>query len=88
MFHRMTPRRSRHSSGVAVGEQDGEPRHDDDHERGDVQEEQHHLVRDRQQPLHQRQPRVEITFGIGIEVVKMDDWWSSVEGYRSSIKAR
>jgi hypothetical protein len=54
---------------------------------GDVQEEQDHVVRARRQPLHQRQPPVKITFGIGIEVVKMDDWWSSVEGYRSSIKA-
>jgi hypothetical protein len=85
----MTPiDEAKHSSGVAAGEQDGEPRHDDDHERGDVQEEQHHVVGERQQPLHQRQPPVEITFGIGLEIVKVDRLVVVGGGYRSFIKAR
>jgi hypothetical protein len=61
-----------HAPGIGAGEHDGEPRDDHDHERGEVEEGKHHVVRDRGQPLHQRQPPVEIALGIRIGVVQVN----------------
>src|SRR6516164_5282532 len=47
-----------HAAGVAAGDQDDEPRHDHYKERGEVEEVQHDVVGDRQEPLHQWQPPV------------------------------
>src|SRR5262249_55402852 len=46
--------------------------HDHGHKCRDVEEEQHHVVRDRQQPLHQRQPPVKVACGVGVEVVQVN----------------
>src|SRR5207302_10829154 len=44
------------SPGIPAGEQDGEPRDDRHEQRRDLQEEQHDVVRDREQPLPQGPP--------------------------------
>ena len=45
---------------ITAGEQDREPGYDHREERGYLQEEQHDVVRDGQQPFDQRQPPVEV----------------------------
>src|SRR5215216_4268406 len=61
-----------HPARVAAGEQDGEPGddHHDDHR--DVEEEQQDVVRDREEPLHQREPAVELVRGVGIHDIDVD----------------
>src|SRR5665213_196192 len=59
-----------HPAREATGEEDHEPSGDHDEERGDVEEEQHHVVWDRQQPLDQRQPAVEV--GARVRIGKLE----------------
>ena len=54
------------SARVAAGEQDREPRDHHAHERSDTEEHEDYVVRDRQEPLHERQPAVQIAPGVGI----------------------
>src|SRR5918995_3106841 len=61
-----------HPALVPAGEQDGEPGDDHHDDRGDVEEEQHDEVRDREEPLHQREPAVELVRGIGVHDIDVD----------------
>src|SRR5712691_6918274 len=61
-----------YAARVAAGEQDSEPGHDHCEERRDVQEEQHDVVRDGQQPFDQRQPPVEVGGRVRVAVVQFD----------------
>src|SRR5690606_23220560 len=51
--------------GVSTGEEDRKPCSDHHEERCDPKEEQHNIVRDREQPLHEWEPAVEVAFDIG-----------------------
>jgi hypothetical protein len=51
---------------VPGGEKDREPSDDHCYYGGDVKEEEHHDVRDDQEPLHQWQPPIELTDDIGV----------------------
>ena len=55
---------------VAAGEEDREPGDYDAHHCGQTEEHQHDVVRDRQEPLHQRQPAVELVAGVWIAKVE------------------
>ena len=57
---------------VAAGKQDGEPGHDHHYHGGNLQEGQRNIVRDGQQPFHQRQPPIQVKPGIGVRVVQAD----------------
>jgi hypothetical protein len=74
-----TPRPAQHPvnereqrSRVPPGEQDGKPGDHDCKWRGDPEEEQDEVVRNRQQPLHQRQPAIGVSSRIWVVVVEMD----------------
>ena len=56
---------------IATGEQDREPRADDEQRRGQVEEEQGDVVRDGEEPLDERQPAVEVAFGVGVGDVEV-----------------
>ena len=53
---------------VAPGEEDGEEGHHAEHHEGQPQERQHHVVRDRQQPLEEPQPAADLRVELGIHV--------------------
>ena len=61
-----------YATRVTAGEQDREPGHDHREERSDLQEEQHDVVRDGQQPFDQRQPPVHVAGGVRVGVVEAD----------------
>src|SRR6266516_1653390 len=56
---------------IAAAEEDRKPRPDDGEERYDVQEEEHDVVRNGKQPLHERQPPVQLP-RVGVLDVQAD----------------
>jgi hypothetical protein len=52
-------------------EEDREPRHDRDDQHADVEEEEHDVVRNREQPLDQRQPPVEVALDVGVRQLEV-----------------
>ena len=57
---------------VAAGEQHSKPGNDHRDDRSDAQEEEHDVVGGSEQPLHQRQPAVEILFDVGVVDDQLD----------------
>jgi arsenite methyltransferase len=57
---------------IAAGEEDREPGDDHRHKRRQPEERQQYVVRDREQPLHEREPAVEPIFRVWIRVVERD----------------
>jgi hypothetical protein len=57
---------------VVPGEQDREPRDDHRKESNQLQHCQNDVVRDREQPLHQREPLVQVVFDVGVVDVEVD----------------
>jgi hypothetical protein len=58
--------------GVAAGEEHGEPGADHRAERGDAEEGQDDVMGDGQQPLHERQPAVEVCGDVRVVEVQVD----------------
>src|ERR1700694_3909361 len=54
---------------VAASEEDREPCDHDAHERGYTEEYEHYVVRDREKPLHEREPAVQIGARVGVGAV-------------------
>jgi hypothetical protein len=57
---------------ITAGEQDREPGDHDQDEGGQPEEEQHDVVRDCEEPFHERQPAIEVLFCVGVGVVERD----------------
>src|SRR6266542_882972 len=58
-------------AGVAAGKEEREPRDDNRHEHREPEEEQHDVVRDREQPLHEREPAVQVALGVRVGDVEL-----------------
>jgi len=75
-------------AGVAAGDQDCKPG-DHDRDKGyEAKEEQNQVVRNRQQPLDQGQPAVELGTRVGYRMFRWTACSSSVDGYSSRKKSR
>src|SRR5207247_3622788 len=57
---------------IAAGEEDREPRVDDDGEGREAEEQEHDVVRDREDPLDERKPAVQLALRVRIGHVERD----------------
>ena len=57
---------------IASSDQNREPGDHHRHNRGEPQHQQHDVVRNRQQPLHEWQPAIQVSIDVGVLDLEMD----------------